>query len=415
MNITLMTKDLDTKKTEASSLLKAQMAAAEKENRERTAEELKAVDDKLGECRDLKARIDRAQGEANQLAEMDRLTAGLVPTRDGGSDDPTERIVKPERRSLGAQFVGSPDYQAFIKQQLHRRAGSWVSPAIELMATTLDSSAGSGGPLILPQVLPGILPLLFKRLMVGDLLPQGTTNSNAILYLREKTFTNAAAATLEGGAKPESALVFDQATAPVQKLAHWLPVTEEMLEDYPAIRSYIDARLRLGLDLTEEDELLNGTGVAPHLTGLMVAAAAVPVVRGTDTNADAIFKQITAIATTAFVQPDGIVINPINWQTIQLTKNANGNYLGAGPWNSPQPPTLWGLPVSVTPSIVANTSLVGGFQMGAQEFTKGGIRVEVSNSHQDFFIKNLIAIRAEERNALAIYRPAAFGKVTGLN
>jgi HK97 family phage major capsid protein len=414
MNITLMTKDLETKKTEATTLLKAQMAAAEKENRERTAEELKAVDDKLGECRDLKARIDRAQGEANQLAEMDRLTAGLVP-RGGGSDDPTERIVKPERRSLGAQFIESPDYRAFIKAQLHRRAGSWVSPTMELHATTLDSSAGSGGPLILPQQLPGILPLLFKRLMVGDLLPQGETTSNAVLYLQEKTFTNAAAATPEGGPKPESTLVFTNATSPVQKLAHWLPVTEEMLEDFPAIRAYIDTRLRLGIELTEEDELLNGSGTPPHLMGLMNVVGQTPaVVRGADSNADAIFKQITAIATTAFVQPDAIVINPVNWQTIQLTKNANGNYLGMGPWNTPQPPTLWGLPVAATPSIAVGTSLVGGFQMGAQEFNKGPMRVEVSNSHQDFFVKNLIAIRCEERLALAIYRPAAFGKVTGL-
>jgi HK97 family phage major capsid protein len=325
-------------------------------------------------------------------------------------------VPTPERRSLGAQFIESPDYQAFIKAQMHRRAGSWVSPTMELHATTLDSSAGSGGPLILPQQIPGILPLLFKRLTVSDLLPKGTTSSNALLYLKEKTFTNAAAAVAEGAAKPESALVFEQATSPVQKIAHWLPVTEEMLEDYPAIRSYIDARLRLGLDLTKEDEELNGTGVAPHLMGLMnVVGQSAAVVRGTDSNADAIFRQITAITVGALVAPDAIVMNPVNWQSIQLTKNANGNYLGAGPWNSPQPPTLWGLPVAVTPSIVANTSLVGGFSMGAQEFTKGGVRVEVSNSHQDFFVKNLIAIRAEERLALCIYRPAAFGKVTGLN
>jgi hypothetical protein len=47
-------------------------------------------------------------------------------------------------------------------------------------------------------------------------------------------------------------------------------------------------------------------------------------------------------------------------------------------------------------------------------FANGGLRVEASNSHQDFFIKNLVAIRAEERLALAVYRPAAFGTATGL-
>jgi HK97 family phage major capsid protein len=258
--------------------------------------------------------------------------------------------------------------------------------------------------------------LFFRRLTVGDLLPQGTTDSNALMFLQEKTYTNAAAAVLEGNPKPESTMVFQQATSPVQKIAHWLPVTEEMLEDFAAIRSYIDARLQLGLDLTEEDELLNGSGIAPHLTGLMtVAGMTATVARGADSIADAIFKQITAITVTSFIQPDAIVMNPMNWQTVQLTKNANGNYLGSGPWSNAQPPQLWGLPVASTPAMVANTALVGGFRMGAQEFTKGGVRVEVSNSHNDFFVKNLVAIRAEERLALCIYRPAAFGKVTGLN
>jgi HK97 family phage major capsid protein len=287
---------------------------------------------------------------------------------------------------------------------------------MELSAVTLDTSSGSGGPLILPQVIPGILELPRVALMVNDLIPQGTTNSNAVLYLREKTFTNAAAAVAEGATKPESTLVFDQATAPVQKIAHWLPVTEEMLEDYPAIQSFIDARLRYGLDRTREDQLLNGTGIAPNLLGILATPGLTAAqARGADTTMDAVLKEIVKIATAALIQPDAVVMNPINWQTVQLAKNANGNYLGSGPWAPPQPPTLWGFPVAVTPAIVANTALVGAFRTGAQVFNKGGVRVEISNSHSDFFVKNLIAIRAEERLALAVYRPSGFGLVTGLN
>ena len=79
------------------------------------------------------------------------------------------------------------------------------------------------------------------------------------------------------------------------------------------------------------------------------------------------------------------------------------------------PPILWGVPAAVTPSIVANTALVGAYRTCAQIFRKGGDRVESSNSHASFFINNLVAIRAERRLALAAYREAAFGKVTGLN
>jgi len=125
-------------------------------------------------------------------------------------------------------------------------------------------------------------------------------------------------------------------------------------------------------------------------------------------------KQFTAIATTEFVQVDGWVMNPANWMTVQLTKNTMGGYYGAGPWAPPQPPTLWGVRGAVTTQMTLNTALVGAFRQMSQIFRRGGVRVEATNAHQDFFVKNLVAIRCEERLALAVYREGAFGLVTGL-
>jgi hypothetical protein len=45
---------------------------------------------------------------------------------------------------------------------------------------------------------------------------------------------------------------------------------------------------------------------------------------------------------------------------------------------------------------------------GGQVWRKGGIRLEASNSHDDYFRKNLVAIRAEERIALTVYYPEMF-------
>jgi len=422
MNIPQLESDLRAKHAAAKTLLEATMRTCaehvvtpakdgqpEVKGRLMTAEEKGAIDALLGEAKAIKLRLDGHQSEANLNAELERLTAGMRPT-------PTDTGGRSARLSLGQQFVADAQYRDFIKAGGHRRQGSWTSPTVDLQATTLDTSSGSGGPLILPDNRPGIIELLNKRLVVADLLSPGTTESNLIAFMKEKTFTNAAAATAEGGVKQESTLVFEAATSAVRKLAHWIPVTEEMLEDFLQTASIVDARLRLGLDLVEEDELLNGSGVAPHLLGVMtLPGLSAAVARGADTNADAIFKQITAIASGVFVSPDGIVLNPVNWQTVQLTKNAAGNYLGSGPWAPAQPAALWGLPVAVTPSIVANTGLVGAFKASAQIFRKGGVRVESSNSHASFFVSNLVAIRAEERLALAVYREAAFGKVTGLN
>src|SRR5262245_785866 len=395
---------------------------AEKEQRESSDAERAEMQALLDDAKKIKAKLDRAKGDRAIAEEMDALFTRQTQNAGGR----VQIYNTQQMKSAGQLWVQSQPYQ-FFNAGMHPSGGSaWRSPSIEvpyasMFATTLTEDPASGGKLLVPDYQPGIRPLNFKRLVVADLIAPGTTDSNSIIYMVETVFTNAAAPDAEGGTKPESALVFDQKTDAVSKIAHWIPVTEEMLEDVAAIRSYIDARLRLGVSLAEEDQLLNGNGTPPNLLGLMNRPGLAPAVArnaaGTppETNMDAIARQIAAIATTSFVYPDGIVMNPANWFTAQISKDNNGNYFGAGPFSALPTATMWGLPVAPTPSIVAGTALVGAYGTQAQVFRKGGVRVEASNSHQDFFIKNLVAIRAEERLALAVYRPAAFGKVTGLN
>jgi HK97 family phage major capsid protein len=425
MRIQQLEIDLAAKQDAFRALHRDLTALFDAENRESTAEERARLQALLDEAKAIKVKVDRAKSDAAMAAEIDALyQRAATPTGQSNSilRSSTGAVVRPTERqiqTLGTQWTNS-EAMDFFKKGMHRTGGArWASPTVELEmhATTLSEAAGSGGPLVIPQYLPGILPLLFKRLMVADLLASGTTNSNAIVYMKETTFTNAATPVAEGAAKPESALIFAQVTELVSKIAHWLPVTEEMLEDVAAIASYIDARLRLGVALAEEDQLLNGNGTPPNLLGLLNRAGlATPIAQGVapDTAADAIFRQVAAIATTSFVYPDGIVINPTNWANIILMKTSQGAYIAGGPFAPSMPTTLWGLSVAPTPSIVAGTALVGAFGTMAQFFRRGGLRVEASNSHQDFFIKNLVAIRAEERGALAVYRPGAFGKVTSL-
>lgn len=417
-------RELRAKIGEAKAKALPVMEKAEKEDRLLTAEEKAQIEPILAECRKLDEQL-KAVGADRDLAEQ---VASF-----GRQEDATQRHAEEtdtHRRnrgfiaSLGAQFVKSEAYE-WIKSGKNLRGNGtrWSSPAAELDdpwqmgAATVTSDAASGGDLIIPDYRPGILPLLFKRLTVADLLASGTTDSNLISYMKETTFTNAAAAVAEGAQKPESTLIFDAVTDAVKKIAHWIPVTDEMLEDVSQIRSYIDARLRLGLELTEEDQLLNGSGTGANITGLLNRTGlATQVDQGSDTNEDAIFKQIWAIFTNSFLMPDGVIMNPANWQTIALRKDTTGQYIATSPFaGTMQAQRLWGLPVAVTPSIAANTALVGAFKMASQVFRKGGIRVEASNSHLDFFTKNLVAILAEERLALAVYRPSAIGKVINLD
>jgi HK97 family phage major capsid protein len=255
-----------------------------------------------------------------------------------------------------------------------------------------------------------------QRLVIADLIASGTTDSNAVIYMEEQGSVNGAAAVAEGAVKPESTLIFVQKTDLVKKIATWLPVTDEMLDDVPQLRSYIDGRLVVFVQQEEEDQILNGDGIGPNITGIRNRVGLAPDVVRTDpeNNMDAILRQASAIAGASYMFPDAVVMNPADWQTIMLTKATNGEYLAGGPFSSPLQQRLWGLNVVVTPAMPAATALVGAFQLGAQIFRKGGIAVEAANTHADYFIRNMTAIRAEERFALAVYTPGAFGEVTSL-
>jgi HK97 family phage major capsid protein len=71
---------------------------------------------------------------------------------------------------------------------------------------------------------------------------------------------------------------------------------------------------------------------------------------------------------------------------------------------------LWGLQVLTTVNMSAGMFLVGNGNPAAIEIRDRvpGLQIEISNSHQDFFIKNLVAIRAGRRLALIVKRPGSF-------
>ena len=428
MTIAQLETDLKAKTEEARVLYDAQTRAAEEheekdasgkilsKGRERTKEERAAVEAKLDEARGIKARIEAKKSDDKMLAELDRLTEGMAAAK------PKHQQRAPGRGvvvSLGQAFIDSETY-AWLKKNPTRN-GAWQSAAAELpslldiQGATLTEASG-GASLLVPDYRPGILEYLQRRLVVADLIASGTTDSSSVSYMVESAPTNAAAAVAEGAAKPESTLVFTARTDAVRKIATWLPVTDEMLDDVPQIRSYIDNRLRMFVQLAEDDQILNGDGIAPNIEGIRIRSGLqADLARGADTNADAIHKQMTLILVNALIDPDATVMHPTNWQTIALSKDANGQYYGAGPFAAPGPRMLWGNPVAVTVAMTSGVALPGAFKLGAQLFRKGGLNVAASNSHSDYFVKNLTAIRAEERAALAVYRPGGFGEVTGLN
>lgn len=335
------------------------------------------------------------QGELQaELKEVQQKQARLPGGGDAGG-----------AKSVGEQLTESKEYAAYLEQSAGQKGSRFTMPVKAI--TSLANSAGAG---VAPDRLAGVQTLPQRRLTVRDLITPGRTGSNLVQYLRETGFTNNAATTAEGTRKPQSDLTIDLKQAPVVKIPHFIKASTEILSDFPQLQSLIDAKLRYGLALVEEAQLLKGSGVGNNLNGIYTQATAyaAPIVIAGATRID-VLRLALLQAELAEYPSTGIVLNPIDWAAIELQKDDNGGYIFANP-QSMSLPALWGRPVVPTQAMTLDQFLVGAFQLGAQVFDREQAQVTVATENEDDFVNNLVTILAEERLALAVYRPEAFIK-----
>lgn len=384
------TRDFNTKHDQVKEIAEKALAEAAKgAPLATTAKEL--ADQAITGMNEAKARLD----------ELDQKLA----RRPGGDDT---------GRTAGERFVEDESFKAFAAQT--RPRGRVLVDVKDITSLTTDA-AGSAGALVPSDRRGMMVELPQRRLTVRSLLLPGTTASNSIEYEQEKLFTNSAAPVAEGVAKPQSELQFEDKVANVRTIAHWMRTSVQILADAPGLRSIIDQRLRYGLAYVEETQLLNGSGTGQNILGLVTAATAYAAPGSlTATTALDIVRLMILQAALAEYPPNGIVMNPIDMAAIEMVKDGQGRYLIGNPQGTIQK-TLWGLPVVETQAMGVDKALVGAFNLAAQIFDRQDATVDVSTEDQDNFIKNKVTIRAEERLAMAIYRPQAIvygdlGRVT---
>ncbi len=347
---------------------------------------------------------------AQDIEEKNRPTPFQHP---GGNRQEARETLK----SLGFIVTDDPEFKSH-----HKDSKPDFSIVIDQYSMTDD--LGAAGYKTLMTTTAGFPPevtrtgrlveMARQRPTVADLIPQDDTESSAIRYMEETTFTNNAAPVAEGGVKPESALGFTERTIPVEVIATWIPITMQQLEDVRGIRGVVDNRLTLMLRLAEENQLMNGNGTSPQLIGFLNKPGIQTQAKGTDPTPDAIYKAFTKIRYTGFAEPSGGVMHPNDWQDIALLRTADGMYIWGHPADAMGPERIWGVPIVVTTAMTEGTALFGDFVLYSHISRRMGIRIDVSDSHSDFFVRNQLAIRIEERLALEIYRAAAFATVTGI-
>jgi HK97 family phage major capsid protein len=400
---------LDAKRAELAAIFAK--AATKQDGQDRynlTAEQLDDVkarnaeiDDLAKQIEDVKSADSIYQANAQAIRESHRPATDLP--LNGAKAEKQERQVK----SLGQMVVESAGYKgAQRKNAFEVRLNDFDF----LEAKTLMETGAGFAP---QSIRTGkVVEYAHRRPMLADMIPQSPTEQAAVVYMEETTFTNNSATRSEGGQAGESALAYTERSVAVREIAHFLPVTEIQLEDVNQAQSLIDNRLMTMLDLTEETQLLTGDNNAPNLNGFLTAVTQAQAL-GADPVPDAIYKGMTKVRATGFAEPSAIVIHPNDWQGIRLLRTTDGIYI----WGNPSeagPERIWGLPAVITTAETENTALLGDFQLYSEIFRRRGANIKVSDSHSDYFIKGKLAVRADKRLALAIYRATAFCKITGI-
>lgn len=349
----------------------------------------------------LREAVDKAlTGQAETTRQLVDLQQEIAAKLAAGAGTPAPL-------TLGAAFTADERVAKFLQSV---EAGSQDAKIRATFKTSglrndVSSAAASGGALVVAQNVPGVIGLPRMRLTVRDLLNWGRTTQNSIQYFKELAFTNNAAPVSELTTKPKSEITYEADSAEVVTIAHHIRASKQILADVPQLQGNIDGRLRYGLKLKEEGQLLKGTGVGLNLEGLMTASDDYAAPSGaavtSENRIDRLRLAILQVELSGYYA-DGIVLSPTDWTNIELLKDGNDRYLVGNPFGQIAP-TLWGRPVVASQSQDVGDYLVGAFAMAAQGWDREEISVQIGYNGDDF-TQNALTLLCEERLALTIYR-----------
>lgn len=404
---------------------KAALASIDKKINDLIDDTVKTPADKLAALEDLKT---EAKGYADLIAFEQKALA--LQSGAATADDVDRKSTTPVLKSHGDQLVEANGFQDFAAAIGRKQRGSFsvATKAYEGDGAYVPSGnaevfAGTAGAFIVPQALPGYVDLRVRPLTVENVLPAGSLSSPVLWYVIETVRTNNAAATAEGALKPQGTFDFERRQEVVSKIAEIFKLADEVLTDASQLRTYVNQRLINDLGQVAQTEILTGDGTGNHLLGLNNRTGYEPTVvagsLGADSSAWAtgILRQITQVRTLGFDEPNAIFINPLDWEVLQNQTDANGQYYNGGPYgraygqSSPNVATFWGLKMVSTLGQPQGTALVGNFDV-ATVWNYQGITMDMSNSNNDDFEKDLITVRGERRLGLSLTRPLSIGKVT---
>lgn len=356
--------------------LSAQLEAAMAKHAEDITLHGKARDEVKAELQELSKRFESTVTELAQKMEGYKASGADVDS------------------SAGAELVKSEDFKQLASGQRDK------------IRIEVKNTVTSGSTTVFPMQRPGIIAGDFKPLTIRQVLRTIPVSSNMVNSLRELSWTNDAAEVSQGAAKPESDITFEQYNVPITTVAHWLKISNQLLQDAPAVTAYINTRLRDGLAQRIDAQLLNGNGTSPNLSGLTDTGNFTAY---TPTSDDLLVDAINRVKYTMWARgraPDTVIVNPADWGAMERTREG----VGTGAYLYGMPGAMagmnpFGLNIVLSSNMTQGSFIVAALASSAVLFERAGAVIEMGFVNDDF-TKNLITIRAEERLGLGVDAPS---------
>lgn len=353
-------------------------SADEKAQLEGWSQRCAALDDEIGQ---LETRNRASRNFEQIVGRMAREDEAAEQRESRDRDKP-----KPETRSFGEQFVDS--------EQFRNYRGRGSMPPVEFEGFLEQREAISLATLDLPPVMWSGPREYTTTTPLLNVIGRERVSGNAVDYITWGGSDPLAAEVAEGELKPEAELEPTEHSVTLKTYAHWKAITRQALEDYPRIRSIVEGKLRGGLaDALEQAAAATLTAVT---AGIGVVTAA-DLMSGIRTG----IGQVQA----AGYSPNAVLLNPADFAALDIAAAAGAN---SGPSSFS---SYWGLRPIAVGALDPGETYVGDFTNGLTWFDRGTTAVYMTDSHADYFVRNLLIVLAEQRAAFAVTEASALAKV----
>lgn len=378
-----------------------------------TIEQMESIDSEMNLYKaedEHRANIAALNAEKRQLvingggSTIESVVASAVNT-------PTdEGVTMPNQaRSLGEHFVD------FAKREAHGKSFHLVAPAFRAYNDVQSTPSKSDVPQATQAITTydtSVIEGVRESMGVLNLIGREVIEGNTLVFFTEGAMEGTIATSIDEGAAKSRVHFADPTptTVTLEKVAAYIKESDEYISDYGYLASAINGRLLYELNMVRQAKVISGL---LGTSGIQTIGGTTAVTRSATAIADDIANAIADVVTYSGRTANAIVMTPAIWKLLRIGKDNDNRYYGGGYFAALHGENIWNLPIVLSNQLTANHIVVGAFDTCASLVTKAeGVTIEAVNTDQDDFIKNLMTVRAEVREKLAVRRPAGFVDIT---